>query len=114
MSNSNYDPEIFNQAFGGKGRSGHLGPGGENGAERQCHILQCTHKACKDQLSRHVQSFYHRDGHLDIEVQPYQRRPKAMASMHAHNDSKTLREDQLMLFEEKNHNDSLQGRHLPG
>lgn len=38
---------------------------------RRHHILQCMHEKCKDQLYKHVTSFYHKDGNLDIKVRPY-------------------------------------------
>ena len=39
--------------------------------ERRYHILQCVHKTCKDMLYKHVQTFYHKDGNLDIQVKPF-------------------------------------------
>lgn len=38
---------------------------------RPLHSLHCSSKDCKDKLLKHVISFYHKDGHLDIEVQSF-------------------------------------------
>lgn len=54
---------------------------------RRHHVLQCMHDKCKDQLYKHVTSFYHNDGFLDIKVRP-------------HSKSKNENKDEMQ-FEEK-------------
>lgn len=47
--------------------------------ERPYHDLHCGSKNCKDQLHRHVLSFYHKDGYLDIQVSTYKKQNVATA-----------------------------------
>lgn len=80
------DKEQYNRAFGGYALPNEQHKQSLNGksSERRYHILQCTHKGCRAHLSRHMLLFYHKDGHLEIQVQPALKQSKSKNTMAQH------------------------------